>query len=137
MTKELNIQLKEGQQTLASFTFETGLDVPTLLQRIPELLRSETQASAPSVPAGLDSVGERYKPLAAYLDQQPQDHLTLTFEEVEEILGSPLPATARGIHTRSWWANTATHSQGRAWQAVGWRVTALHPGREEVTFTRS
>ena len=59
----------------------------------------------------------KYYPLFEYLNEQPDSGLLeLSFAEIEEILGYPLPATAS--KTRAWWANSQT-SHGKTWQEAG------------------
>ena len=62
----------------------------------------------------------KYYPLFEYLEQQPDTGLLeLSFDEIEEILGQELPASAS--NTRAWWANSQT-TQGMAWQEANWLV---------------
>lgn len=74
----------------------------------------------------------KYYPLYEYLKKQPDTTLLeLTFEEIEEILGKPLPASA--AVTRAWWANSPT-TQGNAWQEAGWLVDYPDFENEVVIF---
>jgi hypothetical protein len=78
----------------------------------------------------------KYVPLTAYLAARPVDEVTLTLAEVEQIIGAPLPVSAR---QRNYWTNSR---QGlfrvRPWLAAGWRVvrTELHREPPAVTFAR-
>ena len=49
----------------------------------------------------------RYQPLAAYLAGLPPEttRVTLSFPEIEAILGEPLPPSAAIVR---WWSNTRT-----------------------------
>ena len=79
--------------------------------------------------------------LGTYLAAQGQAgtlHLTLTFGELEEILGRPLPLRAR--IDPAWWTNTSRPSQTvpapwYGWLSVGWEAepNLLHGA---VTFSR-
>lgn len=72
--------------------------------------------------------GTRYASLFEALRADSRDVLTLSLDEVDEILRrsgeAPLPASAR-TH-RAWWAGTGAKSAGRpqvsAWWAAGYRV---------------
>ncbi len=75
-----------------------------------------------------------YQPLHDHLDQLDQPRWTADFAEVEEVLGRPLPASARTY--AAWWSNTTSHTQARAWLAVGWRTTELELEAEQVTFVK-
>lgn len=78
----------------------------------------------------------RYAPLALLLQNQTfaQNKLQLTFQEIEEIIGDQLPASAR--RHRSWWANdSVSHPQSQQWLNVGWRVATINMNEESVIFT--
>jgi hypothetical protein len=61
----------------------------------------------------------------------------MTYEEIETLLGHPLPKTAYGSSWRQWWANTETHSQALAWLRAGWRVTRPDLANKQVEFRRT
>ncbi len=74
----------------------------------------------------------KYYPLFKYLRRQPDSGLIeLSFVEIEEILGKPLPATARS--TRAWWANSNT-PHGRSWQEADWLVDDVDFEGQYVVF---
>jgi hypothetical protein len=76
----------------------------------------------------------KYQPLADWLAAQSGDSVTLTFAQIEAILGQPLPVIARG--TRSWWTGLRRwHYRSPPWRVAGWDVDTRHrkPG---VTFRR-
>ncbi len=78
-----------------------------------------------------------YQPLGAYLAQHPGPTLTLTFREVEAILGRPLPPSASAEGARAWWTNDAGHSQADyGWLAAGWEVHSVDRGRQTVIFRK-
>jgi hypothetical protein len=85
--------------------------------------------------------GERpkYEPLRRYLAAQPGETvtLTLTFAELEGLIGASLPTSAE---QRSWWVNRTDGGlpQMRAWQRAGWRVSTvgLRSVPRAVTFAR-
>ncbi|PYI56348.1 DUF7662 domain-containing protein [Paenibacillus flagellatus] len=79
-----------------------------------------------------------YKPLGRYLFGQSKQTVTLTFEEVERILGFKLPPSA--TMQPHWWSNTIldSSSQSIAWLKAFWRVSRVELGqRKRVTFVRS
>ena len=79
----------------------------------------------------------RYQPLADYLAALPPEtvSLTLTFPEIEAILGEPLPAAAGIV---AWWRNS-TGADVRPWRAAGWRAVQVHLRQTPavVTFVRA
>ncbi len=78
-----------------------------------------------------------YDPLRKWLVQQGKT-VTVTFGELEKILGRPLPYSAS--HYSSWWDNEeivkTNHVQAKAWHAAGYRVTDLKMIERVVTFKR-
>jgi hypothetical protein len=66
-----------------------------------------------------------------FLQTCSEGQVTLTFEQVEAILGQPLPDSARKYDF--WWRGSP---QTRArWKAVGWTLSCSMAA-ETVTFTR-
>lgn len=81
--------------------------------------------------------GGRYAVLADWLQSQPGavDKIQLTFNQIEEIVGADLPASAR-TH-RAWWANDSVgHTQSRLWLEAGWRTTYVNLSEGRITFSR-
>lgn len=79
-----------------------------------------------------------YAPLALHLRDQPfaTNRLQKTFEEIEQILGTKLPDSAR--EHRSWWANdSVSHVQSQQWLAAGWRVAGINMTEGIITFSRN
>ncbi len=79
----------------------------------------------------------KYEPLRRYLAAQVGETVTLTFAEIEGLIGASLPASAE---QRSWWVNRTDGGlpQMRAWQRAGWRVSTvgLRSVPRSVTFVR-
>lgn len=79
----------------------------------------------------------KYAPLAEHLRMESRQELTMSFADVEAILGRKLPPSAGGDYARHWWANTRTHSQGQGWLDAGWRVESVDAAQERVRFRRT
>ena len=80
----------------------------------------------------------KYLALGQFLAAQPPavQAVTLTFTEIERIIGAPLPTSARGW---SRWSNAPrTNPPARAWLHVGWRVQQFNRwlANPTVTFVR-
>jgi hypothetical protein len=77
-----------------------------------------------------------YDRLKPYLTAQTLKEITLTFRDIEEILGGyPLP---RSAERPQWWANTRTpgsHVQREAWRAAGYDAFLI-AGSRKVRFQR-
>jgi hypothetical protein len=78
----------------------------------------------------------KYQPLADWLAAYAGDSVTLTFAEVADILGQPLPVTAR-IMPEWWTREDAWHRHISMWRALGWEVAAVDRRGHRVTFVRT
>lgn len=76
-----------------------------------------------------------YEPLTQFLESSHIGRVSLTFAEIEQILGRPLPASSR--KHQAWWANTPSHSHAEAWMRPGWKTVSVDLARERLAFTRT
>lgn len=79
----------------------------------------------------------KYAPLGGYLQRQRVDRITLTFSQIEQILGFVLPASA---HTfRQWWENDEQSNRAPAssWMEAGWKTVDVSLTAGRVTFIRA
>ncbi len=78
----------------------------------------------------------KYDPLCRYLLNVSVDEMRLSFTDIERILGTPLPFSAR--RHQPWWANNAGHGHGhaRAWLDAGWRTRNLDRSTGVIEFVR-
>ena len=59
--------------------------------------------------------------------------MELTFAAIEEVLGFPLPASAR--RHAAWWSNSGgTHVQSAAWRAAGYKSESVDIVAQTVRF---
>lgn len=77
----------------------------------------------------------KYEPIGSHLKSMGGEVATLSFDEVEELIGGPLPSSAR--RHRAWWANTDTHSQASVWLKSGWTVARADLENATITFARA
>jgi len=79
----------------------------------------------------------KYDPFRDYFAAKGSDErdLTLSFEDMETIMGTVLPRTARV--DRTWWANTLSSNHARSWLAAGWKVDKVNLGQGIVLFVRA
>lgn len=94
-----------------------------------------TPAPQPQAAVQLDKVSAKYRGLAEYLLSSNETRVTLAYSQIEEILGFPLPDTARKFK-QSYWANTETHSYASSWMAVGYK-TRVDVDSDTVTFIKN
>ena len=81
----------------------------------------------------------KYLPLEEWFRNQPTtpEQIDLTFDQVEEILGTPLPASATRLKT--WWTNVQPKIQSHrtAWLNNGWMVAEFDQQAGWVKFVRA
>jgi hypothetical protein len=81
---------------------------------------------------------DTYTPLQKWLVVQPisVDCFTVTFEQIEGVLGLSLPPTARNNPT--WWTNNPNrHSQAKAWLDAGFLTEQVNIADETLVFRRA
>ena len=77
---------------------------------------------------------KKYIPLAAFFESASAEELTLTYNEIENILGQQLPNAA--YLNASWWRKKkAPFSHFEAWLSSGYYVQKVRIG-SNITFSR-
>lgn len=116
------------------------------ITQVPDVLNAEgtvqpqpaLEEVQPPVVEETRSGGSRYEPLARYLQSQPADidSIELSLTAIEEIIGDPLPPSAR--RHRAAWANDPTNKpQAQQWLDAGWRVSRVSLDDQRIVFTRN
>ena len=79
----------------------------------------------------------KYQALQFHLIRRNGRPEMLSFEDIESIIGKPLPQSA--IKHRAFWANDnhAHHSHARAWMGAGYRVAYVDREQKVVRFERT
>ena len=82
---------------------------------------------------------KKYLPLDEWFRKQPltAKSIKLTFDQVEAILGTPLPKSASKLTT--WWTNVHPKIQSHrtTWLNHGWIVEEFDLQTRRVTFVRA
>jgi hypothetical protein len=73
----------------------------------------------------------KYQNLAHHLANKEEDVWEASFEEIEEVLGVPLPESA--YQYPAWWANQG-RAQSRAWEGAAWKTSRVDLKNGKVTF---
>lgn len=73
----------------------------------------------------------KYRELAEYLASIDDSEWNASFAEIEQVLGRPLPESARQY--AAWWANQK-RAQSWGWQSAGWKASAVDLANERVKF---
>jgi hypothetical protein len=75
----------------------------------------------------------KYDPLYEHLLYSGRDSVSMTFEEIERVIGRSLPPSARKL--KEWWANNPTgHTQARAWHTASYKTQRVDLAGGSVTF---
>lgn len=82
----------------------------------------------------------KYDALADYLRRQSGPSCTMSFREIEGLIGTRLPDSSRTWRS-AWWSNDSSphsrHSQSRfGWLAAGWKFESLDTIQQTVTFSK-
>ena len=80
--------------------------------------------------------GSKYYPLFTYLQQAGGEPVTCTFAQIENLLGSALPGSAR--KRAGWWSNRSQGAvQSAAWMGAGYHAADVDLVAETVRFERA
>jgi hypothetical protein len=83
-------------------------------------------------------IPNKYSPLEQYLRDLPvnQEEAVITFEQIERILKTSLPTSAR--EDASWWGNQAKGFTVEiiSWMNAGWLVDQVNLWEKWVKFVR-
>lgn len=76
----------------------------------------------------------KYDAFAEYLRAQQRDEVPLTFDQIERIIGSDLPASHR---YRAWWSNNSFNSvMTKAWLDAGFRSEQVDMAQRKLVFRK-
>ena len=77
----------------------------------------------------------KYDRLGEFLRGRADDEVALSFDEIEAILGFPLPDKAQ--HHRAWWSNNPSNSRlTKAWLEAGYRSERVDMTSRRLVFAR-
>ena len=76
----------------------------------------------------------KYDPLKAFLISSTAEEVVLGFEEIEVLLGTPLPPSKR--HPAWWSNNPSNNTMTRVWLAAGYRTERLDLEGRKIVFRR-
>lgn len=77
----------------------------------------------------------KYAPLHSYLLSQERDRITMSFDEIERLIGEKLPASKK---YPAWWSNNPSNNpMTKEWLAAGFETGEVDLAGETVVFSRS
>ena len=76
----------------------------------------------------------KYRNLTLHLASLNEAKWVAKFQEIEAILGFPLPRSAYSYP--AWWSNQSGdgHIQSQSWQSAGWRTGELDLANQQISF---
>jgi hypothetical protein len=78
----------------------------------------------------------RYDSLKHHLQTRAASELPMTFSEIESVVGTKLPRSAKLY--RTWWSNNASnHTQAKAWLDAGYCTERVDMDGAKLVFVRS
>lgn len=94
----------------------------------------ETAATYPAAPELADEpVTGKYRPLFDHLASSGTERIEISFSEIDALVTGGLPKSAS---TRTWWGNSRSSRQARAWLAAGFDVAGVDLGSRTVRFEK-
>jgi hypothetical protein len=75
----------------------------------------------------------KYDKLTKHLESVQTDPWSMTFDQIEAVIGSKLPPSARKYN--AWWANSGK-AQSQAWMRIGFRTAVVLVEEQRLLFTR-
>jgi hypothetical protein len=77
----------------------------------------------------------KYTPLGEFLRAQRGNEVPMTFEDIERLTGTKLPASAR---YRAWWSNNSSNSVlTRVWLDAGFESAQVDMAARKLVFRRA
>jgi len=80
------------------------------------------------------AISKKYRLLSDYLYNNNNNKISLSFIEINQILGFNLPKSA--YSHRAFWANTTSHSIALSWLGVGYETVDVDMEKQNVTFEK-
>ena len=78
----------------------------------------------------------KYSPLESHLRDSGRPRVTLTFRDIEHIIGAPLPPAA--FRHRALWSNNASNWVGtKAWLAAGYATANVDMENGKLVFRKT
>jgi hypothetical protein len=76
----------------------------------------------------------KYDPLKAFLAAQPAERIPMTFNEIEELVGAPLPKSKQ---YPAWWSNNpSNNTMTHVWLEAGFTTEQVDTAAEKLVFRR-
>lgn len=82
-----------------------------------------------------EKVMSKYAPFGEFLAKQKGDHIRLSFDQVEKVIGFKLPKSA--YLERTWWSNNPDNNvMTKVWRRAKFRTTSVDMEKRVIVFVR-
>lgn len=105
--------------------------ISILEEKVATLVKTEV-VTAPEEINELQAPSKKYRLLSDYLHDNEGNSVSLTFSDIEKMLGFKLPPSA--YTHRAFWANTTSHSIALSWLGVGYETVEVDIEKGIVVF---
>ena len=95
---------------------------------------AETMELLKSIQRNIQPSGQKFLPLAEYFRKCTRSSLTLTFDEIEKILGQPL---GRAQYQRTYWHRTGFMCISQSWLEHGYEIKKLEIDHRRISFVQT
>ncbi|MHB8529610.1 MAG: DUF7662 domain-containing protein [Caulobacteraceae bacterium] len=78
----------------------------------------------------------KYEPLGAFLRARAAEETPMRFEEIETVIGAPLPPKAQ--NHPAWWSNNpSNNTMTKVWLEAGYRTERVDVAGRKLVFRRA
>lgn len=78
--------------------------------------------------------GEKFIELSRFFENSKEDHITLTFEDIESIIGQKLyPSAYKYVQ---YWNHSKTHTITFSWIDAGYKLNGVDLVNQKVSFIK-
>jgi transcriptional regulator with XRE-family HTH domain len=123
------------ERTKSAILDAANQEITQMALEIDELIRTQN-AEVQYVRSRLEDTKKRHRKfevLHKYFKRQTSDSLTLTFDEIEEIIGNSLPKSAS---ENIYWTRRGRQFIGDCWVSNGYKISELDVSERRVSFYR-
>ena len=82
------------------------------------------------------TMNSKYTPLETHLRDSGRAHLPMTFGQIEDVIGTPLPPAARK-HRALWSNNAGNWVMTKAWLAAGYQTEKVDMEKQKLVFRKA
>ena len=78
--------------------------------------------------------GDKYIALTAFFERCDQETIHMSFQKIESIIGTNLPASA--YKYSAFWSNSESHMIGISWMSAGYESQNVNMTNQTIEFVK-